>query len=73
MKKNWNNPKLKNLAVEFTNEELDCLVSEERDGIHVLGKCHHGLYPDNDPAMLCCKYRGGITGFKCTYKPQNLS
>lgn len=48
MKKNWNNPELKNLELKSTNEGETCTAVEnpnsgvDRDGIHFFG-CHHGL------------------------------
>lgn len=47
MKKEWNNPELKNLSLECTNDEMDCGTAtkdEARDGNHWVGlPCHHGL------------------------------
>lgn len=54
MKKNWNNPELKNLAVECTNEGQECCevpVGATIDGDHELfNKCHHGLKVNGWPA-----------------------
>ena len=44
MKKNWNNPELKNLELVKTNQEVECSAQQEtKDGIHLPFNCHHGL------------------------------
>ena len=50
MKKNWNNPELKNLELKSTNEGETCTAVEnpnsgvDRDGFHIpFMPCHHGL------------------------------
>lgn len=63
MKKEWNNPELKNLELDRTNEEVECSANQgqTRNGIHVpFVKCHHGL----DYNALNCPY---IKHLKCTY------
>lgn len=62
MKKNWENPEVKNLELSETYQGNYCEAQEatQLDGNHWLVKCHHGLYEDNDIAMLCCPHRGDL-------------
>lgn len=65
--KKWNNPELKNLELSETYQGSYCEAQEATplDGNHWLGKCHHELYKDDDPAMLCCQHRGELTWEGC--------
>lgn len=73
MKKNWNNPELKALELNETNDELEC--ADQSDVMTLDGnctwKCHHNPSPQSNGRCDYRKFNG--CKFICTYNPIKVS
>ncbi|MCD2503294.1 hypothetical protein LQE93_16280 [Clostridium sp. NSJ-145] len=71
MKKNWNNPELKDLKLIQTRNDECVDQTKPEDGIETTCYCAYA-----DPSIFNCKYRvfdWTCLKYKCTYNPSQAT